>query len=107
MPGPDVVPAVILVTVSFVPADCEHLLRKMLVLEPSRRYTIKQVKRHRWTQTEPPAPAAPTESRSGLRAERTTEPNEQVLRIMQELGIDVARTREVFWGQRARISRWD
>ncbi|RXG53794.1 Serine/threonine-protein kinase SIK2 [Armadillidium vulgare] len=64
----------------------------MLVLEPSRRYTIKQVKRHRWTQTE--HPVDPLASETFTRGERNKEPNEQVLRIMQELGIDTQRTRE-------------
>ncbi|KAK3890032.1 hypothetical protein Pcinc_005996 [Petrolisthes cinctipes] len=64
----------------------------MLVLDPTRRYTIEQIKRHRWMQAEELPSVAldpPT-----VRAERSTDPNEQVLRVMQELGIDVARTRE-------------
>lgn len=28
--------------------DCEHLIRNMLVVEPDRRYTIKQIIKHRW-----------------------------------------------------------
>ncbi|KAK7083657.1 hypothetical protein SK128_013322, partial [Halocaridina rubra] len=71
---------------------CEQLVRKMLVLDPAKRYTVEQIKRHRWMQAEEPPRVAfdpPT-----VRAERTTDPNDQVLRVMQELGIDVTRTRE-------------
>ena len=28
--------------------DCEHLLRHMLVTEPSKRYSIEQIMAHRW-----------------------------------------------------------
>ncbi|XP_066943842.1 serine/threonine-protein kinase SIK2-like isoform X1 [Macrobrachium rosenbergii] len=76
----------------FMSSDCEQLVRKMLVLDPTKRYTVEQIKRHRWMQAEEPPRVAfdpPT-----VRAERTTDPNDQVLRVMQELGIDVARTRE-------------
>ncbi|XP_064544254.1 uncharacterized protein Sik3 isoform X2 [Drosophila montana] len=32
----------------FMSQDCEHLIRNMLVVEPDRRYTIKQIIKHRW-----------------------------------------------------------
>lgn len=64
----------------------------MLVLEPSKRYTIPQIKRHRWmagamdsVRTVPPCSVSPS----------MQEPNEQILRLMHSLGIDVTRTREV------------
>lgn len=62
----------------------------MLVLEPSRRVTIDQIKRHRWMMAEVmemplvTTPMNPT----------VYEPNDQILRIMQNLGIDAQRTRE-------------
>lgn len=28
--------------------ECEHLIRHMLVTEPDRRYTLKQIAKHRW-----------------------------------------------------------
>lgn len=28
--------------------DCEHLIRHMLVVEPQRRYSLKQISQHRW-----------------------------------------------------------
>ncbi|XP_063598956.1 serine/threonine-protein kinase SIK2-like [Penaeus indicus] len=76
----------------FMSSDCEQLVRKMLVLDPVRRYTVEQIKRHRWMQTEEPPRVALDPP--AAKAERTTDPNEQVLRVMQELGIDVTRTRE-------------
>ncbi|XP_065366663.1 uncharacterized protein Sik3 isoform X2 [Calliphora vicina] len=32
----------------FMSQDCEHLIRNMLVVEPERRYTLKQIIKHRW-----------------------------------------------------------
>lgn len=80
-------------------SDCESLIRKMLVLDPLKRYTIEQIRRHRWmagvgvvssnitnasvTGDTPRSPA------------RGLDPNEQVLRLMQSLGIDPAKTKEV------------
>lgn len=73
-------------------ADCESLIRKMLVLEPSKRYTIPQIKRHRWM-------AGTADSICSVIATRPSssiqEPNEQILRLMHSLGIDITRTREV------------
>lgn len=71
-------------------SDCEALIRKMLVLEPSRRYTIDQIKRHRWMLAE-----APRLLPSGSGG--SSEPNEQILRLMQSLGIDANKTREVIF----------
>jgi len=72
--------------------DCESLIRKMLVLEPSKRYTIPQIKRHRWM-------AGTADSICSVIVTRPSssiqEPNEQILRLMHSLGIDISRTREV------------
>eukprot|EP01135_Chromosphaera_perkinsii_P004798 Nk52_evm29s296 gene=Nk52_evmTU29s296 len=32
----------------FMSTECEHLIRRMLVMEPSKRYTIDEIKRHKW-----------------------------------------------------------
>jgi serine/threonine-protein kinase SIK3 len=32
----------------FMSQECEHLIRHMLVTEPERRYTLKQIAKHRW-----------------------------------------------------------
>lgn len=63
----------------------------MLVLEPSRRVTIEQIKRHRWMMAEVMeiVPIVHTSSTPTV-----YEPNDQILRIMQNLGIDAQRTRE-------------
>ncbi|ENN70860.1 hypothetical protein YQE_12438, partial [Dendroctonus ponderosae] len=72
----------------FMSQDCESLIRKMLVLEPTKRFSIQQVKKHRWIQlVSLPTflPIIPTSN---------THPNEQILRLMQSLGIDSLKTRE-------------
>uniref|UniRef100_A0A1Y1NGJ7 non-specific serine/threonine protein kinase n=1 Tax=Photinus pyralis TaxID=7054 RepID=A0A1Y1NGJ7_PHOPY len=72
----------------FMSSDCESLIRKMLVLDPSKRYGISQIKRHRWMQADIPS-TLPSSVPSS-----TTQPNEQILRLMQSLGIDGVKTRE-------------
>lgn len=32
----------------FMSQECEHLLRHMLVVEPERRFALKQISKHRW-----------------------------------------------------------
>lgn len=75
----------------FVIPDCESLIRKMLVLDPLRRYTIEKIKRHRWMTIEVMDPIAMENSSGGT---STVEPNEQILRLMATLGIDAQKTRE-------------
>ncbi|KAJ0176125.1 hypothetical protein K1T71_008299 [Dendrolimus kikuchii] len=80
----------------FMSEDCESLIRKMLVLEPMKRYTIEQIKKHRWMAAEPyvlPTVTADP-ARSPAHASSHQEPNEQVLRLMQSLGIDPVKTKE-------------
>ncbi|XP_046981436.1 serine/threonine-protein kinase SIK1-like [Schistocerca americana] len=72
----------------FMSSDCESLIRKMLVLDPCRRYTVEQIKRHRWMSAE--APRLLPSGAGGT----SSEPNEQILRLMQSLGIDGNKTRE-------------
>uniref|UniRef100_H2YQW6 non-specific serine/threonine protein kinase n=1 Tax=Ciona savignyi TaxID=51511 RepID=H2YQW6_CIOSA len=36
----------------YMSSDCEHLVRNMLIVKPSRRYTMRQICSHRWMQTE-------------------------------------------------------
>ncbi|CAG0883653.1 unnamed protein product [Darwinula stevensoni] len=72
----------------FMSTECESLIRKILVLDPAKRYTLDQVKRHKWMLMDghpkllPPLP------------DRQAEPNEQILRLMQSLGIDTNKTRQ-------------
>ena len=35
-------------------ADCESLVRKILVRDPARRFTLEAIKRHRWMRAELP-----------------------------------------------------
>lgn len=72
----------------FMSSDCESLIRKMLVLEPNKRYSIAQIKKHRWMQMCLPPTIKPLISSS------SSQPNEQILRLMQSLGIDSSKTRE-------------
>ena len=63
----------------------------MLVLDPSRRVTVEQIKRHRWMMAE----VMETPLINNVMNTNTAyEPNDQILRIMQNLGIDAQRTRE-------------
>lgn len=79
--------------------DCESLIRKMLVLDPSRRYTIEQIKRHRWMMMEVMDPVGVMSDSSSAPVSSTVvgtaavEPNEQILRLMAGLGIDAQKTR--------------
>ncbi|XP_050096706.1 serine/threonine-protein kinase par-1 [Anopheles aquasalis] len=82
----------------FMSSDCESLIRKMLVLDPSRRFSIDQIKRHRWMMVEIiDTPKISSIVINGMASEVSaleTEPNEQILKIMQNLGIDILKTRE-------------
>ncbi|XP_049874802.1 serine/threonine-protein kinase SIK2 [Pectinophora gossypiella] len=80
----------------FMSEDCESLIRKMLVLEPMKRYTIEQIKKHRWMAAEPYTPpiVSADPARSPAHTASNNEPNEQVLRLMQSLGIDPVKTKE-------------
>ena len=69
--------------------DCESLIRKMLVVDPGKRYSIENIKKHRWMQAE--IPKLPDSTNIGT----THELNDQILRLMQSLGIDSVKTREV------------
>ncbi|KAL1274513.1 hypothetical protein QQF64_027327, partial [Cirrhinus molitorella] len=80
----------------FMSEDCEHLIRKMLVLDPGKRLSLSQIKEHRWMMQEVPSQrpvlyrqGLPCESKSGL-----GEHSEQVLRLMHSLGIDQQKTIE-------------
>ncbi|XP_057666064.1 serine/threonine-protein kinase SIK2-like isoform X1 [Diorhabda carinulata] len=72
----------------FMSSDCESLIRKMLVLEPNKRYSIQQIKKHRWMQMGV-LPILPHTIKTS-----NAQPNEQILRLMQSLGIDSTKTRE-------------
>lgn len=72
-----------------VVTGCESLIRKMLILDPNKRYTVEQIKRHPWMLEEAPRLLP------GTIAEMPAEPNDQVLRFMSSLDINTTRTRQV------------
>lgn len=86
-------------TISIILSDCESLIRKMLVVDPLRRHSLSQIKRHRWMSIE-----SPPEQNWALAG--TTTPtgaesvNEQILRLMQSLGVDPVKTKESVTHQR-------
>lgn len=70
----------------------------MLVLEPMKRYTIDQIKKHRWMAVEPYVVSTipdPVRSPAHVASHPSHDPNEQVLRLMSSLGIDPVKTKEV------------
>lgn len=66
----------------------------MLVLQPNKRVTIEQIKRHRWMLVEVLDIPVITTMCNGVVGTASYEPNDQILKIMQNLGIDQLRTRE-------------
>uniref|UniRef100_U3JUH0 non-specific serine/threonine protein kinase n=1 Tax=Ficedula albicollis TaxID=59894 RepID=U3JUH0_FICAL len=78
----------------FMSEECEHLIRRMLVLDPSKRLSIAQIKEHKWMLVEVPA-QRPVLYPAGQENEPSLgEYNEQVLRLMHSLGIDQQKTLE-------------
>ncbi|XP_055516567.1 serine/threonine-protein kinase SIK3 homolog isoform X1 [Leucoraja erinacea] len=79
----------------FMSTECEHLIRHMLVLEPSKRLSVEQICKHKWMKIGDPDPEFDrliTESKQ-VKVEIKTEPlNEQVLIYMTELGLERERT---------------
>ncbi|ESO88405.1 hypothetical protein LOTGIDRAFT_126136, partial [Lottia gigantea] len=78
----------------FMSTECEQLIRKMLVLDPNKRYTIQQIKSHRWMQIDGGPPNLPPASPLIGYNAKVGEFNEKILRIMQSLGIDQQKTME-------------
>ena len=67
----------------------------MLVLDPKKRYTISQIRHHKWMlrdggapKERPPSPILGQNARIG-------EYNDQILRLMHSLGVDQQKTVEV------------
>ncbi|XP_071177071.1 serine/threonine-protein kinase SIK2-like isoform X1 [Mytilus edulis] len=78
----------------FMTTDCENLIRRMLVLDPNKRFSINQIKKHKWMQSEEGQPkSTPPSPMLGINA-KLGEFNEQILRLMQSLGIDQQKTKE-------------
>ncbi|XP_054453157.1 serine/threonine-protein kinase SIK2 isoform X2 [Anoplopoma fimbria] len=78
----------------FMTEDCEHLIRRMLVLDPSKRLSVAQIKEHKWMALYAPV-QRPVLYQQPLSAEGEAgvgEYSEQVLRLMHSLGIDQHKT---------------
>ena len=71
--------------------ECESLIRKMLVVDANKRFSLWQVKRHRWMQAEVPAAESAEEEQDTVTTETA---NEQILRLMQSLGVDPTKTKD-------------
>lgn len=78
----------------FMSSECEHLIRRMLVLEPTRRYTIEQIKHHRWMCPELLEHAIIAKYNLNMERQAVLEPSEDILCIMSEyVGIAPDKTR--------------
>ncbi|XP_075046480.1 serine/threonine-protein kinase SIK3 isoform X2 [Mixophyes fleayi] len=79
----------------FMSTECEHLIRHMLVLEPTRRLSMEQICKHKWMcQGEQDLEFERLIAEcQHVKLERQREPlNEQVLHTMVEMGLDKDRT---------------
>ncbi|XP_054853817.1 serine/threonine-protein kinase SIK3 isoform X1 [Eublepharis macularius] len=79
----------------FMSTECEHLIRHMLVLDPSRRLSMEQICKHKWMklgEVDAEFDALIAECHH-LKVERQMEPlNDDVLLAMAEMGLDKERT---------------
>ena len=50
----------------FPVTDCESLVRKILVRDPARRFTLEAIKRHRWMRAEVPKSVRTEQARTSL-----------------------------------------
>ncbi|XP_019502966.1 PREDICTED: serine/threonine-protein kinase SIK3 isoform X2 [Hipposideros armiger] len=79
----------------FMSTECEHLIRHMLVLDPSKRLSMEQICKHKWMKL---GDADPNFDRliaecQQLKEERQMDPlNEDVLLAMEDMGLDKERT---------------
>ncbi|KAL9965286.1 hypothetical protein ACROYT_G029061 [Oculina patagonica] len=80
----------------FMSTECEHLIRHMLVKDPNQRYTIEQIKKHKWMQADPAVKTilAYNEQENFEGEKILDEYNEQALELMHGLGIDIERTKK-------------
>uniref|UniRef100_A0A2I3RM02 non-specific serine/threonine protein kinase n=1 Tax=Pan troglodytes TaxID=9598 RepID=A0A2I3RM02_PANTR len=76
-------------------AECEHLIRHMLVLDPNKRLSMEQICKHKWMKL---GDADPNFDRliaecQQLKEERQVDPlNEDVLLAMEDMGLDKEQT---------------
>ena len=86
----------------------------MLVKDPNQRYTIEQIKKHKWMQADPAVKTILSYNDQGnLEGDKILdEYNEQALELMHGLGIDIERTKTVrihsyfsLWGKKTFMLR--
>ncbi|XP_010216826.1 PREDICTED: serine/threonine-protein kinase SIK3 [Tinamus guttatus] len=79
----------------FMSTECEHLIRHMLVLDPSKRLSMEQICKHKWMklgESDAEFDRLIAECQH-LKTERQLEPlNQDVLLAMAEMGLDKERT---------------
>lgn len=98
-------------SVNIFVSDCEHLIRRMLVRDPEKRYTVEQIKKHRWLLADGPLkpinslPAFHTNTADITNGSSNPDEcyNEQVLRLMDQIGIERQKTIEVIAFQCPRV----
>ncbi|XP_078416565.1 serine/threonine-protein kinase SIK1 isoform X2 [Cetorhinus maximus] len=73
----------------FLSEECESLIRRMLMVDPMKRITISQIKQHRWMLAQEPPTYSLKDYNSNL-----GNYNQQVLGLMNNLGIDRQKTIE-------------
>ncbi|XP_070263211.1 serine/threonine-protein kinase SIK1 [Myotis yumanensis] len=78
----------------FMSRDCETLIRRMLVVDPAKRISIAQIRQHKWMQADPTLPLTRPTSAALSYNSNLGDYDEQVLGIMQTLGVDRQRTVE-------------
>jgi len=74
----------------FMSSECENLIRRMLTVDPKKRPTIEQIKKHKWMN------ATEYEKKFNFDSQTQAEQQEQkqqILRLMQSLGLDLSRIR--------------
>nr|CAB3266072.1 serine/threonine-protein kinase SIK2 [Phallusia mammillata] len=76
--------------------DCENLIRRMLVVNPKKRLTISQIKKHKWMQVFAAKPEISLQKidSTAPRVAGMPEFNEHILKLVQSLGIDRQKTLE-------------
>ncbi|XP_036180122.1 serine/threonine-protein kinase SIK3 isoform X1 [Myotis myotis] len=79
----------------FMSTECEHLIRHMLVLDPSKRLSMEQICKHKWMKlgdNDPNFDRLIAECRQ-IKEERQVDVlNEDVLLAMEDIGLDRERT---------------
>ncbi|KAI6216588.1 Protein kinase domain-containing protein [Aphelenchoides fujianensis] len=75
----------------FMTTECESLIRRMLTLNPAKRPTIEEIKKHKWMRREEMEPKIRTAAH--IPHPDPLEPQPQILRLMQTLGVEPSRVK--------------